>query len=217
MSHNEQILAGLKRAFAEERLHHALAENKAIFDHATSGIVLLRERRIVRANRRLHDTLGWAPWELAGQSTAGWYTDQAEFEATGEATYPALARGETVQRELMLRRRDGSQFRARLTGRAIDPQDLAQGTVLVIEDVTLEHETQQALRQAKENAEAAAQATQAGVTAKITIRYQAGIEPDMRVTHDGMTYNIKAVLPDPTSPWMRRFIGWGCPRSVRMS
>ncbi len=147
-----------ERLAIEERLHHALAENKAIFDHATSGIVLLRERRIVRANRRLHDTLGWAPWELAGQSTAVWYTDQAEFEATGEATYPALARGETVQRELMLRRRDGSQFRARLTGRAIDPQDLAQGTVLVIEDVTLEHETQQALRQAKENAEAAAQA-----------------------------------------------------------
>ncbi len=45
----------------------------------------------------------------------------------------------------------------------------------------------------------AAQAEQAGVTTRITIRYQAGIEPAMRVTHDGRTYNIKAVLPDPTA------------------
>lgn len=53
----------------------------------------------------------------------------------------------------------------------------------------------------------AAQAEQAGVTTKVTIRYQAGIEPDMRVTHDGMTYNIKAVLPDPT---LRRHLTLMC-------
>ena len=45
----------------------------------------------------------------------------------------------------------------------------------------------------------AAQAEQAGVTTKITVRYQAGIEPAMRITHDGKTYNIRAVLPDPTA------------------
>lgn len=57
----------------------------------------------------------------------------------------------------------------------------------------------------------AAQATQAGVTTKITIRYQAGIEPAMRVTHDGMTYNIKAVLPDPT---LRRHLTLMCETGV---
>ena len=45
----------------------------------------------------------------------------------------------------------------------------------------------------------AAQAEQAGVTTRITIRYQSGIEPAMRITHDGKTYNIRAVLPDPTA------------------
>ena len=53
----------------------------------------------------------------------------------------------------------------------------------------------------------AAQATQAGVTTKITIRYQAGIDPEMRVLHDGKTYNIRAVLPDPTA---RRHITLMC-------
>ena len=57
----------------------------------------------------------------------------------------------------------------------------------------------------------AAQATQAGVTTKITIRYQGGIEPAMRVTHDGMTYNIRAVLPDPT---LRRHLTLMCETGV---
>jgi SPP1 family predicted phage head-tail adaptor len=49
----------------------------------------------------------------------------------------------------------------------------------------------------------AAQSIQAGVTTKITIRYQTGIEPRMRVKHGTDIYNIKAVLPDPT---LRRYL-----------
>ena len=44
----------------------------------------------------------------------------------------------------------------------------------------------------------AAQAAQAGVTARMTIRYVSGITPKMRVVHGSDIYNIEAVLPDPT-------------------
>jgi SPP1 family predicted phage head-tail adaptor len=44
----------------------------------------------------------------------------------------------------------------------------------------------------------AAQAVQAGVTTRITIRWRAGITAAMRVVHGADVYNIKAVLPDPT-------------------
>lgn len=44
----------------------------------------------------------------------------------------------------------------------------------------------------------AAQAAQAGVTARITIRYREGITAAMRIEHGADIYNIKAVLPDPT-------------------
>ena len=53
----------------------------------------------------------------------------------------------------------------------------------------------------------AAQAVQAGVTTKITIRYQSGIEPRMRVHHGSDIYNIKSVLPDPT---LRRHLTLMC-------
>jgi SPP1 family predicted phage head-tail adaptor len=44
----------------------------------------------------------------------------------------------------------------------------------------------------------AANAIQAGVTTKITIRMIDGIDAKMRVRHYSTLYNIKAVLPDAT-------------------
>lgn len=57
----------------------------------------------------------------------------------------------------------------------------------------------------------AAQAAQAGVTTRITIRYRDGVTPSMRILHDGVTYSIKAVLPDPT---LRRHITLMCEQGV---
>jgi SPP1 family predicted phage head-tail adaptor len=57
----------------------------------------------------------------------------------------------------------------------------------------------------------AASAIQAGVNTKITIRYMEGIKPAMRVVHEGVFYNIKAVLPDPT---LRRHITLMCASGV---
>jgi SPP1 family predicted phage head-tail adaptor len=57
----------------------------------------------------------------------------------------------------------------------------------------------------------AAQSVQAGVSVRITIRYQAGILPRMRIQHEGVTYNILAVLPDST---LRRHLTLMCERGV---
>lgn len=57
----------------------------------------------------------------------------------------------------------------------------------------------------------AAQAVQAGVTTRITIRWREGVKPAMRVNHDGDIYNIKAVLPDPT---LRRHLTLMCETGV---
>lgn len=57
----------------------------------------------------------------------------------------------------------------------------------------------------------AAQAVQAGVTTRITIRWRPNIGPAMRVVHGADLYNIKAVLPDPT---LRRHLTLMCERGV---
>lgn len=41
------------------------------------------------------------------------------------------------------------------------------------------------------------EAQQSEVSAKIVMRMLAGLLPSMRIAHDGQTYNIRAILPDP--------------------
>lgn len=41
--------------------------------------------------------------------------------------------------------------------------------------------------------------TQVAVTARITIRYRAGLQASMRILHRGQVYNIAGLLPDKVS------------------
>jgi PAS domain S-box-containing protein len=147
-----------ERKAAEEALRAANAEQSAIFESATSGIALIRDRVIQHCNRKLEEIFGYAPGEFAGRSTRIWYPDDAAHALGGAQVYEHLSRGETHRREQQLARKDGSHFWCRLTGRAIDPADLDKGSVWMLEDVTEEYAAAQALREAKQIAEDATQA-----------------------------------------------------------
>lgn len=54
-------------------------------------------------------------------------------------------------------------------------------------------------------------AAQAELSARMTIRYDAGVLPNMRVVHEGRMYDLKAVLPDPTN---RRHLTLMCATGV---
>jgi len=61
----------------------------------------------------------------------------------------------------------------------------------------------------------AAQAEQAGVTTKITMRHFSGVVPSMRISHEGVIYAIKGPpLQDPT---MRRLMTILCEAGIRES
>jgi PAS domain S-box-containing protein len=142
--HLEDLAATLRRQSREQGV---------VLDSANSGIVHIDDqRRLVWANRRLHQLFGWPEGSLVGQTTRVWYADEAGWELGAQA-YPALWRGEMHRRDQELVRRDGSRFWARLTARAVDPRHPEQGAVWVIDDITEEHRVSQALAAAKALAE----------------------------------------------------------------
>jgi PAS domain S-box-containing protein len=147
-----------ERKAAEAALRSANDEQNAIFDSATSGIALIRERVIQRCNRKLEEIFGFAPGEFLGKTTRAWYSSDEEFALGGAGVYEQLARGETHRREQMFVRKDGSRFWCRLTGRAVNAADASQGTVWMLEDVSDERAAAEALRDAKRAAEDATQA-----------------------------------------------------------
>ncbi|MFE8032602.1 ATP-binding protein [Thiohalocapsa marina] len=136
----------------------AVEEQQIIFDTATSGIALIKDRVLQRCNRRLHELFGWPPGSMVGQPTTIWYPDEAANIAGGESVYAHIWKGESHQREQQLVRRDGSLFWARLTGNAIDCTRPEKGTVWIIDDISAEHATLERMREAKALAEEAARA-----------------------------------------------------------
>ncbi|MDH4191057.1 MAG: PAS domain S-box protein [Betaproteobacteria bacterium] len=122
-----------KRQAAE--LDRLLSEHAAILDTASIGISFIRERRIVRCNRRFEQMHGYAPGEMIGRSTRLQYASEEDYRVIG-AAYGELAQGHTVTREVRCVRNDGVAFWARASGRYADPADPAKGSVWVLEDVT---------------------------------------------------------------------------------
>jgi SPP1 family predicted phage head-tail adaptor len=59
----------------------------------------------------------------------------------------------------------------------------------------------------------ASNALTSGVTTRITLRRRDGLTASMRVVHDGIAYNIKAVLPDPT---LRHHVALMCESGVNL-
>jgi diguanylate cyclase (GGDEF)-like protein/PAS domain S-box-containing protein len=123
-----------RRRHADE-VARLLREQEAIVGTAAVGIVFIRERRIVRCNRRYEEMYGYAPGEMDGKPVAIIYPSQSEFEE-GQTVYQALARGQTSRRVGLRRRKDGSTFWNRADGRAVDPQNPQKGSVWTVEDIT---------------------------------------------------------------------------------
>jgi PAS domain S-box-containing protein len=130
-------------------------EYAAILDSAMVGVAFLRNRRFEIVNARLEEMFGWARGEIHGQSGEVVWPTFRDYLAVGRLTTPMLKRGEAVDFEHQVRRRDGSLFWCHLRGRAVDGMNPANGTIWIAEDITQRRAAEAALAAAKEAAEAA--------------------------------------------------------------
>ncbi len=112
-----------------------LREQEAILDTASIGIIFVRDRKIVRCNRRMEEMYGAGPGELNGKPTSVTYAGEGDYQLA-EQGYREMARGQNYTHVLQAKRRDGSVFWERATGRAVDPADPARGYVWLLEDIT---------------------------------------------------------------------------------
>lgn len=132
---------------AGDEVARLLREQEALLDNVVVGISFARERTILRCNRRFEELFGYDPGEADGTSTRQFYFTQQEYDEAG-AHYVALARGETHSREQWMRRRGGSGFWCRMTGRALRPGDARRGTVWLFEDITEARRASEEVRRA---------------------------------------------------------------------
>jgi PAS domain S-box-containing protein len=132
-----------ERRRAAESLNRLLRELSTILDTATVGIAYSRNRMLLRCNRKLEELFGYAPGELVGRSTALLYPSDDAFERFGADAFPVIESGGTYEAEVPHLRRDGTPILCHVSGRAIDPADIAQGLIWIVQDVR--HAAQEAL------------------------------------------------------------------------
>jgi PAS domain S-box-containing protein len=136
-------------------------EREAILQNASIGIAMTRERSFQLANRPSSRCSAGpsAPWRAAGRQHLA---QQRGIAGGARRMNPALARGEPIDFERVMARRDGSTFVCRLLARAIDPHHPGRGaTIWLAEDVTERRQVEQALARARDDAEAASRAKSA--------------------------------------------------------
>ncbi len=132
---------------AETALRQAGNEQVAIFESLTLGIAFVKDRIILRGNSKLGELFGRSLDEMIGQTTRIWYQNEEEYLGIGASTYEDLKTKEVHQREQQLPRKDGSLFWCYFRVRAIDPNDISQGIVCVLEDVTERKRAEQELKE----------------------------------------------------------------------
>ena len=126
-----------------------LREQQILLDSASVGIVFLRQRSVVRCNERYAEIFGYASAQaLVGVSSETFYPHRESFKALGRSAYPVLTQGQSFRQERQLQRRDGSLFWASLTGRLINPQDTAEGSIWILDDIDEQKCAQAALNAA---------------------------------------------------------------------
>ncbi len=157
----EYFLEWVRDITERKQAEFALAESKrefeSIFENSQVGIGLLRGGRVLhRGNQRLADILGYhSPEEMAGINMRELHLDEDHYEDFGRRFYSTLIREEQIQVEYQLKRKDGTPIWCSLSGKALDPSDLEQGVIWVLDELESRKSLENDLIQAIELSEAA--------------------------------------------------------------
>jgi diguanylate cyclase (GGDEF)-like protein/PAS domain S-box-containing protein len=128
----------------------ALLEMTAIFENASVGIFITRDRMIRRCNRRAAEIFGHDdPQYLIGEPGVTFYPDAKSYERLGNEAAPLLRAGKCFQIEWLFCKADGSPVWCRVYGKALDPLNTECGTVWVVEDISEAKHAAAVLRQSK--------------------------------------------------------------------
>jgi len=190
-------------------------EQAAILDNASVGIAFTCNRRFELANARFEEMFGWPRGLIHGQPGDVVWPSAGDYDEIGRLAGPSLARGDAVEFERQVRRRDGSLFWCFLRGRAVDSRNPADGgTIWIAEDVTQRRTADAALAAAKEAAEAASRAKSMflantsheirtplnGVLGLARLALEPGVDPEVRGDYLRRIYDsaetLSAIITD---------------------
>ncbi|MDH5638760.1 MAG: diguanylate cyclase [Nitrospinota bacterium] len=120
---------------SEKLLYEALQEVTAIIDASMMGVVFIKKGKITKASIKAEEMFGYSKNELTGMKAQSLFSSESGQGPSTAQGGEALDKG-VFMSERQFKRKDGSKFWARLTGKALDISAPASGAVWIIDDIT---------------------------------------------------------------------------------
>jgi PAS domain S-box-containing protein len=157
-----------ERKKIEEQIKIAQEELLLIFDNSQVGIMFMQgDCELARVNRSMAEIVGYQdPGEMIGFHMSQLHLNDDYFQTFKQSNLDVLHKGERVQREYPLRRKDGTAVWCSFSGKAVDssvPPDLAKGVIWVVDDITEKKRFEELLKESQSRLELALTASNTGL------------------------------------------------------
>lgn len=156
---------------SQRRLKTVLQERETILENSIVGIVFLDAAGRLRwANRAMKDMFGAGDRPVT--SMEPFYLSREQYLQVGAEVAAAVARGAVYQRELPVQRFDGRRLWILLSGKAVSPDVLSQGTVWVIMDISQRKQLEEQLQHTMAEREAILNNAVVGIVLSVRRRHE---------------------------------------------
>ncbi|GAB2575384.1 hypothetical protein GCM10027034_01990 [Ramlibacter solisilvae] len=156
---------------SQTRLRRVLEEREVILQNSIVGIAFLTPAGRLRwANKALRDILGADV--RTGDSLEPFYLSREHYLAIGDEVVQAVARGKVYEDEQQMRRFDGALIWISISGKAVNLDDLSQGTVWVVMNITERKRLQEQLHNTSSEREAILNNALVGIVLSVQRRHE---------------------------------------------
>lgn len=129
-------------------------EQEAVFNEvireAPAGLGLLVDRVFVKVNRLVCEITGYEREELVGASSSLLYLSEKEFTEAGKRLKEQIEKNGTFSYEAVWRRKDGRLIDVKISKTPRNRQDISQGVIFTVLDITSEKKAKLALQSSEE-------------------------------------------------------------------
>lgn len=124
-----------ERKAIEQKLRRLSFEQQLMLDNEMIGIVKLRNREIVWANKAMNRIFGFEGDELIGQATKNFYADSVAYEALGDEAYPILYGNGVYRTQIEMLKKCGQHIWIDISGALLSPE--TNESMWMLGDITL--------------------------------------------------------------------------------